>query len=140
MSETRPDTESVSVPLVAADGLVPQVLKVQFVYFRGRLPWRPILFSALLLGLGNMTGPLVALLARRIGRTLRARVHLGRGGARGRESRVVPSQETLARIRPDENTYDGVVKVCDAGPGEAAQPSARESGTVCYPRAAEGHR
>jgi hypothetical protein len=88
MSETRPDTESVSVPLVAADGLVPQVLKVQFVYFRGRLPWRPILFSALLLGLGNMTGPLVALL----GSADRpdpagSRASRARGGAGPRERR-----------------------------------------------------
>ena len=56
-SETRPDTETFSVPLVAAEGLVPHVLRVQFAYFRGRLPWQPILFSALLLGLGNLTGP-----------------------------------------------------------------------------------
>jgi hypothetical protein len=132
MSETRPDTESVSVPLVAADGLVPQVLKVQFVYFRGRLPWRPILFSALLLGLGNMTGPLVALLARRIGRTLRARVHLGRGGARGRESGVVPSQETLARIRPGETTYDEVLRVCGASPGEEARLPSGETRMLVY--------
>src|SRR5260370_19154411 len=120
MSETRPDTESVSVPLVAADGLVPQVLKVQFVYFRGRLPWRPILFSALLLGLGNMTGPLVALLARRIGRTLRARVHFGRGGARGRESGVVPSPETLARMRPGETAYEDRLRIFVAGTDEKA--------------------
>ena len=132
MSETRPDTESVSLPLVAADGLVPQVLKVQFVYFRGRLPWRPILFSALLLGLGNMTGPLVALLARRIGRTLRARVHLGRGGARGRESGVVPSPETLARIRPGETTYDDVLKICGASPEEEARLPSGETRTLVY--------
>ncbi len=132
MSETRPDTESVSVPLVAADGLVPQVLKVQFVYFRGRLPWRPILFSALLLGLGNMTGPLVALLARRIGRTLRARVLLGRGGARGRESGVVPSPETLARIRPGETTYDDVLKICGASPEEEARLPSGETRTLVY--------
>jgi hypothetical protein len=132
MSETRPDTESVSVPLVAADGLVPQVLKVQFVYFRGRLPWRPILFSALLLGLGNMTGPLVALLARRIGRTLRARVHLGRGGARGRESGVVPSPETLARIRPGETTYDDVLTICGASPEEEARLPSGETRTLVY--------
>ena len=42
MSETRENTETFSIPLLAADGIVPQVLKIQFVYFRGRLPWRPI--------------------------------------------------------------------------------------------------
>jgi len=132
MSEMRPDTESISVPLVGADGLVPQVLKVQFAYFRGRLPWRPILFSALLLGLGNMTGPLVALLARRIGRTLRARVHFGRGGARGRESGVVPSPETLARIRPDETTYEDVLEICGASPEEEARLPSGETRTLVY--------
>jgi hypothetical protein len=131
-SETRPDTETISIPLVAAEGLVPHVLRVQFAYFRGRLPWRPILFSALLLGLGNLTGPLVAALARRLARTLRARVHLGRGGAPGRESGMVPSKEALARIRPGETTYDEVLRVCGPNPDEEARLPSGEPRMLVY--------
>lgn len=132
MSETRPDTETFSIPLAAGEAVVQQVLKVQFAYFRGRLPWQPILFSALLLGLGNLTGPLVAALARRIGRTLRARVHLGRGGAAGRESGMVPSKEALARIRPDETTYEEVLRVCGPSPDEEARLPSGETRMLVY--------
>src|SRR5258708_38752266 len=102
LSETRENTETFSTPLIAADGIVPQVLKIQFVYFRGRLPWRPILLSALLLGLGNLTGPIVGTLLRRLARTVRERVHFGRGEVTGKATGRVPSTETLGRIRPGE--------------------------------------
>ncbi len=131
-SETRPNTETFSIPLVAAEGLVPHVLRVQFAYFRGRLPWQPILFSALLLGLGNLTGPLFAALARRIVRTLRARVHLGRGAAPGRESGTVPSKEALARIRPGETTYEEVLRVCGPSPDEEARLPSGETRMLVY--------
>ncbi|HEX7788017.1 MAG TPA: hypothetical protein VF653_17495, partial [Methylomirabilota bacterium] len=107
MSETRENTEAFSIPLLAADGTVPQTLKIQFVYFRGRLPWRPILLSALLLGLGNMTGPIVGNLVRRLARWVRERIHFGREATR-RATGQVPSAETLARIRPGETTYEDV--------------------------------
>jgi len=132
-SETRENTESFSIPLIAADnGIVPQTLKVQFVYFRGRLPWRPILLSALLLGLGNVTGPLVGNLLRRLGRTLRDRVHVGRGEARGRASGRVPSPETLARIRPGESTYPEVVKLIGSEPEEEQRLPSGEIRAMIY--------
>src|SRR5207245_10238867 len=111
-SETRESTETFSLPILASDGITPQLLKVQFTYFRGKLPWRPILFSALLLGLGNLTGPLVAAVVRRLARTLRARIHVGRGEGRGRASGAVPTPEALERIRPGEATYDEVLRLC----------------------------
>jgi hypothetical protein len=131
-SETRPDTETISIPLVAAEGLVPHALKVQFAYFRGRLPWQPILFSALLLGLGNLTGPLVGALLRRIARTLRARVHVGRGTAPDRESGMVPPKEALARIRPGETTYEEVLRVCGPSPDEEARLPSGEPRMLVY--------
>ena len=78
LSETRADTETFRLPLVASEGLAPQQLKIRFAYFSGRLPWRPILISALLLGLGNLTGPLFLALGRRLARTFRTRIHVGR--------------------------------------------------------------
>jgi hypothetical protein len=131
-SETRENTETFSIPLVAADGIVPQVLKVQFVYFQGRLPWRPILLSALLLGLGNVTGPIVGNLLRRLWRTLRDRVHVGRGEVTGRASGRVPSQEVLARIRPGETTHEEVLKLTGSDPEEEQRLPGGEIRAMIY--------
>jgi hypothetical protein len=111
MSETRADTETFRLPLVASEGLVPQQLKVRFSYFSGRLPWRPILISALLLGLGNLTGPLFLALARRVGRTLRQRIHLGRPADGGRQSGTILPREALEKVRPGETTYADVLRL-----------------------------
>jgi hypothetical protein len=132
MSETRENIEVFSVPLVAADGIVPQVLKVQFVYFPGRLPWRPILVSALLLGLGNLTGPIVGNLLRKLGRTLRDRVHVGRGEAPLRARGQVPSQEVLARIRPGETTYGEVLTLVGGEPEEEQRLPSGEIRAMIY--------
>jgi hypothetical protein len=132
MSETRENTDTFSTPLIAADGIVPQVLKVQFVYFQGRLPWRPILLSALLLGLGNLTGPIIGNLLRKLVRTLRDRVHVGRGEAPGRARGEVPSQEVLARIRPGETTYQDVLKLVGSAPEEEQRLPTGEIRAVIY--------
>jgi len=132
MSETRENTETFSIPLLAADGIVPQVLKIQFVYFRGRLPWRPILLSALLLGLGNLTGPIVGNLLRRLARTVRERVHVGRGEAQGKATGQVPSTETLARIRPGETTYQEVLRLVGSEPEEEQRLPTGEIRSIIY--------
>jgi hypothetical protein len=131
MSETRENTESFSIPLLAADGTVPQTLKVQFVYFRGRLPWRPILLSALLLGLGNMTGPIIGNLVRRLARWVRERIHFGKEATR-RATGQVPSPETLARIRPGETTYDDVLKLTGGEPEEEQRLPSGEIRSMTY--------
>jgi hypothetical protein len=126
MSETRGNTETFRLPLLVSEGLVPQVLKVQFAYFAGRLAWRPILISMLFLGLGNLMGPLAGALARRLGRTLRARVHVGRGEAPGREKGAIPSEETLRQIRPGETSYEEVLRLCGPHAEEQARLPAGE--------------
>ena len=132
MSETRSNTETLRLPLLASEGIAPQVLKVQFAYFAGRLPWRPILISALFLGLGNLTGPLVGALAKRLGRTLRARVHVGRGEAPGRERGAIPSQEALGQIRPGETSYEEVLRLCGPQAEEQARLPAGETRALVY--------
>ena len=132
MSETRENTETFSLPILASDGITPQLLKVQFIYFRGRLPWRPILFSALLLGLGNLTGPLVAAVVRRLARTLRARIHVGRGEGRGRASGAVPPPDALERIRPGETTYEETLRLCGSEPEEEQRLPSGEIRTIVY--------
>ena len=132
LSETRENTDTFSIPLIAADGIVPQVLKVQFVYFQGRLPWRPILLSALLLGLGNLTGPIVGNLLRKLIRTLRDRVHVGRGDVVGRARGEVPPQDVLARIRPGESSYQDVLRLVGSAPEEEQRLPSGDIRAVIY--------
>ena len=131
-SETRRNTEVVRLPLLASEGLAPQVLKVQFAYFAGRLAWRPILISVLFLGLGNLTGPLINALVKRLSRTLRARIHVGRGEAPGRERGAIPSEETLRQIRPGETSYEEVIRLCGPHAEEQARVPAGETRALLY--------
>ena len=131
-SETRSNTEVFRLPLLASEGLAPQVLKVQFAYFTGRLAWRPILISLLFLGLGNLTGPLVNAVVRRLSRTLRARIHVGRGEAPGRETGAIPSEETLGQIRPGETSYQEVLRLCGRNAEEQARLPAGETKSLLY--------
>jgi hypothetical protein len=110
-SETRVGTDTFRVPLLASEGLAPQQLRIRFNYFSGRLPWRPILISALLLGLGNLTGPLFLALSRRVSRTFRARIHVGRPSEGGRQSGTIPSRDALARVRPGVTTYEEILRL-----------------------------
>src|SRR5262245_10579127 len=132
LSETRSNTEVFRLPLLASEGLAPQVLKVQFAYFAGRLAWRPILISVLFLGLGNLTGPLVNAVVRRLSRTLRARIHVGRGEAPGRERGAIPSEETLRQIRPGETSYEEVLRLCGQHAEEQARLPAGETRALLY--------
>src|SRR5215813_2365200 len=132
LSETRSNTEVFRLPLLASEGLAPQVLKVQFAYFAGRLAWRPILISVLFLGLGNLTGPLVNAVVRRLSRTLRARIHVGRGEAPGREKGAIPSEETLRQIRPGETSYEEVLRLCGPHAEEQARLPAGETRALLY--------
>jgi hypothetical protein len=132
MSETRENIETISLPLAATQALTPQVVKVQFIYFRGRIPWRPILISGLLLGLGNLTGPLFAALARRLGRTLRARIQVGPGDPPSRESGAVPSREALERIQPGVTGYDEVLRLCGSEPEEEQRLPSGEIRSIVY--------
>jgi len=131
-SETRSNTEAFQLPLLASEGLAPQLLKIQFTYFPGQLPWRPIVISALFLVLGNLTGPLVAALARRLGRTLRARVHVGRGAAPSREKGAILPKEVLERIRPGETSYEEVLRLCGPHAEEQAHLPSGETRALVY--------
>jgi hypothetical protein len=113
-SESRENTDTVTLPLLASEGMIAQALKVKFSYFPGRVAWRPILISMLFLIVGNLTGPLVHAAARRARKFLRARVQLGPTG-RGlgeEQSGVVIPRQTLEQITPGETTWDDVVRLC----------------------------
>ena len=65
------------MPLLAAEGIAPQLLKIQFSYFSGRIAWRPVLVSLLLLLLSNIAG--FILLSKDVAHIMRTRLHLRRG-------------------------------------------------------------
>jgi hypothetical protein len=115
-SRVRAGTEVVSLTLTPSEGVVPQVLKVQFNYFAGRIAWRPIVVSAVFLLLGNLAG--VLMFGQQFGRALRGRLHIGRRGADGaaRQTGVMLAAETLAAITPGESTSTDVLRLC--GPPE----------------------
>ena len=58
------------MPLGPTEGVMPQMVKVQFSYFAGAIAWRPIGVSLVLLALGNLAG--FIFLSRDVGRLLRA--------------------------------------------------------------------
>lgn len=111
-SRVRAGAEVVSLTLTPSEGVAPQVLKVQFNYFSGRIAWRPILVSAALLLLGNLAG--IFMFGQQFGGILRRRLHVGsvRGDKAARQHGVVLSPELLGALRPGESTYADVVRLC----------------------------
>jgi uncharacterized integral membrane protein len=58
-SRVRAGNEVVALVLTAVDGVAPQNLQVQFSYFVGRIAWRPIVVSIVLLLLANVGGAIM---------------------------------------------------------------------------------
>ena len=95
-----------------SEGVVPQLVRVQFSYFAGAIAWRPIVVSLVLLALGNLAG--FILLSRDVSQFLRSRLHVrrrqepefaGNGGG--------PLPPTLAeRIVPGSTTESDVRTLC----------------------------
>ena len=132
-SETRESTEVVSSYLDPSEGLRPQVLTVQFGYFTGWKSWAPVLFAALFFVLGNLAGPLLTTLARRVGTTLAGRIHISpHSGPAERQSGTVVARETLARIAPGSTTYAELIRLCGADHEEHEQPLAPDRRILVY--------
>jgi hypothetical protein len=75
-SRLRAGIENVTMPIGPTEGVMPQMVKVQFSYFAGAIAWRPIVVSLVLLALGNLAG--FIFLSRDVGRLLRQRLHVQR--------------------------------------------------------------
>lgn len=134
MSESLESTEVVSLFLDRSEGITPQMLKVQFGYFKGFQAWAPILIPMLFFILGNAAGPLVERLLKRVAKRVAARVQVGRRGdnVTGRETGVVLSRESLGRITPGETTYEEVVGLCGLDAEERQQLGSPERRTLVY--------
>ena len=126
-SRLRAGVETVTLPLNTMDS-APQVLKVNYAYYRGIFAWRPVLISIGLLILGNLTG--LMMVSGRVSALLRARLRVGRGKAGGEPIRITP--ERLAEIRPGETTYDDIVRLCGPPDEQHRRVAAGARRTLVY--------
>ena len=76
-SETKDNTEVVTLFLDRSEGIRPQTLTVQFGYFSNLQSWAPILIPFAFFALGNLAAPVVRAVGARVARVVRARVHFG---------------------------------------------------------------
>lgn len=134
LSESLESTEVVSLFLDRSEGITPQILKVQFGYFRGLQAWAPVLIPMFFFILGNFVSPTLQRVVKRAAQSVAARVqvkwlsdHLGRGA-----SGVVLSRDTLARITPGETTSEEVLRVCGPNAEEHQHLGLPERRTLVY--------
>ncbi|MEX2145377.1 MAG: hypothetical protein WED01_00015, partial [Candidatus Rokuibacteriota bacterium] len=134
VSERRQPRELVSMFLDRSDGITPQVLTVEFGYFTGLQSWAPVLIPLLIFALGNVAGVLIRITAERMSRRYAGRLQfLPRGKNRQpRESGVILSRDTVARLVPGRTTYDDVLKLCGPDPEQWESLDKPERRTLMY--------
>jgi hypothetical protein len=133
LSETRDNTEVVTLFLDRSEGLTPQTLTVQFGYFSELQSWAPILIPIAFFALGNLAAPIFRIVGLRAARAIRARVHVGSPARPSAlESAAALSPETLARIKPGETTEAEVQRLCGPSTEELEQSGAPGKRTLVY--------
>ena len=130
LSETLDTTEEVSLFIDPSEGLSPQVLTVRFAYFRGWRAWMPVLIPIVFFALGNVAAPLIMSLVRGFGARLAGRVRLGPSAVR--QTGVILSRDTLARITPGSTMLQDVLRLCGPNTEEREELSAPERRTLIY--------
>ena len=130
--ESLEQTEVVSRFLDVSEGIVPQVLTVQFGYFSGLQSWAPILIPVLFFVLGNIVRPLVAGPGARLGRILVARFPVGAAAHRERETGVIFTRQQLARFVPGVTTRTEALEIGGPLAEEFEQLNAPERRTLIY--------
>jgi len=131
LSETLDSTEEITLFLDSSEGISPQVLTVQFGYFRGMRSWAPVLIPIAFFALGNLAMPIFMMLVRRVSAAVKGRVQFGPASA-DRETGVVLSRETLARIVPGQTTYEQVLRTCGPDAEEHEQLTTPGRRTLIY--------
>jgi hypothetical protein len=130
-SRVRAGGETVSLPIAAAEGTMPQTLKVQFSYFSGPVAWRPIVISVILLIIGNLMGAFM--FAQEVRRFFRTRFHLqARPRRRLSNHGAVPAAEALVRIVPGRTTRDEVLQICGPPAEEREQHQSTTARSLIY--------
>jgi hypothetical protein len=131
LSETRDQTDTVSLYLDRSEGLTPQVLNVQFGYFTGLQSWGPLLIPLAIFVAGNIGGVVLRNLAERLSKRWAGRLRFLPGKQAqppARDRGVVLDRDTLARIAPGVTTYREVLELCGHDVEERqnlAEPNAR---------------
>jgi hypothetical protein len=133
LSETRDNTDTVTLFLDRSEGITPQTLTVQFGYFSELQSWAPILIPIAFFALGNLAAPIFRLIGLRAARAFRARVHVGSPASTpvSKEGAAL-SAETLARIKPGETTADEVRQMCGPPTEEVEQLGEPDKRTLVY--------
>jgi hypothetical protein len=144
LSETRDQTETVSLYLDRSEGLTPQVLTVQFGYFTGLQSWAPVLIPLAFFVAGNIGGVLIRTVAERVSRRWAGRVGFWRTQERPRprQTGVILGRDTLAKISPGSTTYREVLELCGHDVEERLTLAAPDRRTLVYRgrRAVPHHR
>jgi hypothetical protein len=130
LSETRDQTDTVSLYLDRSEGLTPQVLNVQFGYFTGLQSWGPVLIPLAIFVAGNIGGVLIRNVAERLSKRWAGRLRFWRKAEQppSRERGVVLDRDTLARISPGVTTHREVLALAGHDVEERqnlAEPNAR---------------
>lgn len=134
LSETRENTELVSLFLNRVEGITPQTLTVQFAYFSRIQAWGPILLPTLFFVLGNLAGVFVRTAADRVKKRFAGRVLFGpaREDRGGRQTGVVLSRDTLEQITPGVTTYEQVLHLCGPDVEQVEKLPLSERRTLVY--------
>ena len=132
LSRVRAGGEVVALALLPLEDITAQSVRVQFAYFTGRINWRPVIVSAVLLLVTNFAGVLILSkdVSRRIRRRLRARRRLRTAAAA--TNGTVPSRETLASLVPGSTTYAEVLGRCGAPDEERERVAPPGRRTLLY--------
>jgi hypothetical protein len=134
LSETRDQTDTVSLYLDRSDGLTPQVLTVQFGYFTRFQSWAPVLIPLAFFVAGNIGGVLIRTVAERASKRWAGRVGFWRKReqAAQRETGVILDRDTLAKIAPGVTTYQEVLELCGHNVEERVTLAAPDRRTLVY--------
>jgi hypothetical protein len=134
LSETREQTDTVSLYLDRSEGLTPQVLTVQFGYFTGLQSWGPVLIPLAIFVAGNIGGVLIRNMAERVSKRWSGRLRFWRKEAQpaARERGVVLDRDTLARISPGVTTHRELLAVAGHDVEERHSLTEPDARTLVY--------
>lgn len=134
LSETRDQTETVSVFIDRAEALNAQALSVQFGYFTNLQSWAPVLIPIGFFLAGNVGGVLLRTIAERLSKRWAGRVGFWttRGQEPSRETGVVLDRNRLARIAPGTTTYEQVLDLLGRTVEERQSLNAPDRRTLIY--------
>ena len=134
LSETREQTDTVSVFVDRSEGLNSQTLSVQFGYFTDLQSWAPVLIPIAFFLAGNVGGVLLRNVAERLNKRWAGRVGVWRktGEESTRETGVVLDRDRLARITPGTTTYEQVLELLGRTVEERSSLTTPERRTLVY--------